>query len=74
MALHSDESVFTCAHCQVKMETSEIDTVIKHFKLHGLTLYKCHSCSFIHNLKHKVERHMADSHLDVALTKVVTIR
>ncbi|XP_066251917.1 uncharacterized protein [Euwallacea similis] len=73
IALHRDEYDFTCSHCKKKIETSDIEAVIKHFKFHGLHLYKCHYCSFLHPLKHKVERHISDGHLD-ATVKVITLR
>ncbi|XP_076256193.1 uncharacterized protein LOC143193736 isoform X1 [Rhynchophorus ferrugineus] len=73
MALHSDDTNFTCAHCKHAISPTDAESVIKHFKLHGLHLYKCQHCRFIHNLKHKVEKHIVDSHLD-ATVKVVTLR
>ncbi|XP_050305539.1 uncharacterized protein LOC126742791 [Anthonomus grandis grandis] len=73
MALHSDETEFTCAHCKVKIEPTDIEHVIKHFKYHGLHLYKCNSCNFVHYLKHKVEGHIANSHLE-SVVKLVTLR
>ncbi|XP_019766776.2 uncharacterized protein LOC125504304 [Dendroctonus ponderosae] len=73
MALHSDDNNFICAHCKIKIEPNDIEHVMKHFKMHGLHLYKCHYCHFVHHLKHKIEKHSQDSHPDVA-AKVDTIR
>ncbi|KAL1501260.1 hypothetical protein ABEB36_006615 [Hypothenemus hampei] len=73
MALHGDERDFTCAHCKVKLANLDIDTVMKHFKLHGLHVYKCAYCNFVHHLKHKIEKHLEDLHTD-KLVRVITIR
>lgn len=45
--------------------------VMKHFKLHELHLYKCGYCRFVHNLKHKVERHVSEQHLDKGMSVIV---
>ncbi|KAJ8956301.1 hypothetical protein NQ318_015037 [Aromia moschata] len=73
IALHDDETSFTCVHCKASLAQTDADGLIKHFKLHGLQLYKCQYCSFAHNLKHKVERHAGDAHLDLPV-KVITVR
>ncbi|KAJ8916522.1 hypothetical protein NQ315_000164 [Exocentrus adspersus] len=73
IALHDGETSFTCVHCKTDLTPTDADSLLKHFKLHALQLYKCHYCSFIHNLKHKVEKHANDSHLDAPL-KVITLR
>ncbi|XP_060534291.1 uncharacterized protein LOC132706779 [Cylas formicarius] len=64
LALHSYETDFTCAHCKRQITPPDADGIIKHFKLHGLSLYKCKYCGFAHNLKHKVEKHATDAHPD----------
>ncbi|CAG9853748.1 unnamed protein product [Phyllotreta striolata] len=72
-ALHDGETSFVCVHCKVPIVPADAEALIKHLKLHGLQLYKCQYCSFHHNLKHKVERHSNDSHIDLP-NKVVTVR
>ncbi|XP_028133091.2 uncharacterized protein LOC114328441 [Diabrotica virgifera virgifera] len=73
IALHSEELKFTCVHCKMKLNHADADNIIKHLKLHGLQLYKCHYCDFVHNLKHKIDRHITEYHNDLAL-KVITLR
>lgn len=73
IALHSSETSFTCVHCKMNLTPTDTDNLIKHLKLHGLQLFKCYYCAFVHNLKHKVEKHVADNHLDLPC-KVITVR
>lgn len=73
IALHDGETSFTCVHCKTNLTPVDADSLLKHFKLHGLQLYKCCYCSFVHNLKHKVEKHINDGHLDLP-SKVITVR
>lgn len=73
IALHDDETSFTCVHCKANLTPTDADSLLKHFKFHGLQLYKCCYCSFVHNLKHKVEKHINDGHLDLP-NKVITVR
>ncbi|XP_072393042.1 uncharacterized protein [Diabrotica undecimpunctata] len=73
IALHSEEVKFTCVHCKMNLNNADADNIIKHLKLHSLQLYKCSYCDFVHNLKHKVERHITEYHDDVAI-KVTTLR
>lgn len=73
IALHDGESSFTCVHCKMDLPPTDADGLIKHFKLHGLQLYKCQYCPFIHNLKHKIEKHISDIHLDLPV-KTITVR
>lgn len=74
LALHADETVYFCKHCNENLcvdTTINVDIVMKHLKLHDLHLYKCAYCKFIHNLKHKVERHISEKHLDKVLQVIV---
>lgn len=73
IALHDGETNFRCAHCKRVLSPTDADSLIKHFKLHGLHLYKCGNCSFLHHLKHKVERHFNETHPNLSL-KLVTVR
>ncbi|KAJ8936842.1 hypothetical protein NQ314_012158 [Rhamnusium bicolor] len=73
IALHDSETSFTCVHCKSDLTPTDADSLIKHFKLHGLQLYKCQYCNVIHYLKHKVEKHVSDVHLDLPV-KVITVR
>ncbi|KAJ8972650.1 hypothetical protein NQ317_008236 [Molorchus minor] len=73
LALHDNETSFTCCHCKLVLTQTDADSLLKHLKLHGLQLHKCQYCSFMHNLKHKVEKHVADNHLDLPV-KVITVR
>ncbi|XP_031332986.1 uncharacterized protein LOC116163261 [Photinus pyralis] len=65
-ALHSDETSYKCIHCNEVLHKAKgvinIDQILKHFRLHDLNLYKCSYCKFLHNLKHKVDRHVLDKH------------
>ncbi|XP_063927306.1 uncharacterized protein LOC135140610 isoform X4 [Zophobas morio] len=70
-ALHVQEPSFTCAHCKLTLKT-DVEVFLKHLKLHDLHLYKCSGCSFVHNLRHKVDKHAADKHEKGANT--ITIR
>lgn len=73
---HSAESNYTCLHCNSKLfedKVINVDLILKHLKLHDNHLYGCALCKFIHNLKHKVERHLADKHPDKTQA-FVTIR
>lgn len=75
-ALHADESSYTCKHCDQSLctdKTVNVDLVMKHLKLHDLHLYKCPSCEFVHNLKHKAERHLAEKHPETT-AQVVVVR
>lgn len=74
MALHADETVYFCKHCNEDLcndKVINIDTIMKHYKLHDLHLYKCAYCKFIHNLKHKVERHVSERHFGKELHVIV---
>lgn len=73
IALHDSETSFICVHCKANLTPTDADSLLKHFKLHGLQLYKCCYCNFVHNLKHKVEKHCNDGHLDLP-SKVITVR
>lgn len=76
MALHADETSYTCKHCDAILsneKTLNVDLAMKHLKLHDLHLYKCAYCMFVHNLRHKVERHLAEKHLDKQLL-VIAVR
>ncbi|XP_056631686.1 uncharacterized protein LOC130441883 isoform X1 [Diorhabda sublineata] len=73
IALHSEESSFICVHCKVKLTAIDADGLIRHLKLHGLQLYKCHYCNYLSNLKHKVEKHCNDVHIDLQV-KTTTVR
>lgn len=76
MALHADETVYTCRHCNEVLPTEKslnVDLAMKHLKLHDLNLYKCSYCRFVNNLRHKVERHMSEKHLDKT-PQVVVVR
>ncbi|XP_023310781.1 uncharacterized protein LOC108911829 [Anoplophora glabripennis] len=73
IALHDSETSFTCVHCKADLTPTDADSLIKHFKFHGLQLYKCQYCSFVHNLKHKIEKHISDGHLDLPI-KIITVR
>lgn len=73
IALHDGDTSFTCVHCKANLIPTDADSLLKHFKLHGLQLHKCCYCSFVHNLKHKVEKHINDGHLDLPV-KVITVR
>lgn len=73
IALHDSETSFTCVHCKTDLAPTDADSLIKHFKFHGLQLHKCHYCSFVHNLKHKIEKHITDTHFDLPV-KVITVR
>lgn len=67
IALHADETSYSCKHCNQILsadKTINIDQLMKHLKMHELHLYKCPYCHFVHNLKHKVERHVSEKHLD----------
>ncbi|GJQ85897.1 hypothetical protein Trydic_g21753 [Trypoxylus dichotomus] len=64
---HSQELNYTCLHCNSNLfdeKMINVDTILKHLKLHDNHLYSCGHCKFIHNLKHKVERHLSDKHAD----------
>lgn len=74
LALHAGETVYVCKHCNQNLCTDKpinIDAVMKHLKLHDLHLYKCAYCKFVHNLKHKVERHISEKHLDKEMQVIV---
>lgn len=74
IALHPDETIYYCKHCNVNLCTDKIiniDVVLKHYKLHDLHLYKCAHCKFVHNLKHKVQRHISERHLDKEMQVIV---
>lgn len=73
IALHSEETSFICVHCKVKLTSIDADGLIRHLNLHSLQLYKCHYCDFLSNLKHKVEKHCSDVHIDSQI-KTITIR
>ncbi|KAG5893935.1 hypothetical protein JTB14_028744 [Gonioctena quinquepunctata] len=73
MALHNDETSFTCAHCKADITPTDVDNIIKHLKLHGLQLFKCSHCDFVHYQKNKVEKHVNDHHADLP-SKVITVR
>lgn len=70
--LHVQEPSFTCVHCQVILKT-DIEAYLKHLKLHDAHLYKCQSCSFMHNLRHKVDKHSVDKHPEVT-NNTITLR
>lgn len=75
-ALHAHETVYYCKHCNENLCNADnkminIDVVMKHLKLHDLHLYKCGYCKFIHNLKHKIERHISEKHLDKEMHVIV---
>ncbi|XP_045468221.1 uncharacterized protein LOC123676387 isoform X2 [Harmonia axyridis] len=73
-ALHMEDLNFVCVHCKRDLSDAvDVDTIIKHLKLHDLHLYKCSYCDYMHNLKHKIERHIGDDHKNKEST-VVTIR
>lgn len=72
-ALHGEVVIFSCPHCKVKQLYDDVDSLLKHMRLHGLLLYKCGYCSFIHHLKHKIEKHTDDTHPGMA-AKVVMLR
>lgn len=62
-ALHMEDLNFVCVHCKKDLSDAvDVDTIIKHLKLHDLHLYKCSSCDYMHNLKHKIERHIGEDH------------
>ncbi|KAK9874348.1 hypothetical protein WA026_002698 [Henosepilachna vigintioctopunctata] len=62
-ALHMEDLNFVCVHCKTDLsDAADVDTILKHLKLHELHLYKCNACKFIHNLRHKVERHIGEKH------------
>lgn len=68
-ALHSNEQEYKCQHCDLSLTSTEklatcLDSVMKHYRLHDSALYKCPYCKFLHNLKHKMERHVCDKHSD----------
>lgn len=75
LALHADESIYYCKHCNQNLcgieKIINIDAVMKHLKLHDLHLYKCGYCKFVHNLKHKIERHISEKHLDKEMQVIV---
>ncbi|XP_044261158.1 uncharacterized protein LOC123009097 isoform X2 [Tribolium madens] len=71
-ALHVEEASFTCAHCKINLKM-DIEGYLKHLKLHDLHLYKCSHCSFVHNLRHKVDKHAGDKHPDKT-TNTITVR
>lgn len=71
-ALHVQESSYKCAHCKAPLKT-EIEGYLKHLKLHDLHLYKCSHCLFVHNLRHKVDKHSNDKHQGQT-TSTITIR
>lgn len=76
MALHADDTVYTCRHCDDVLPTEKclnVDLAMKHLKFHDLHLYKCSCCSFVHNLRHKVERHVSEKHAEKA-AQVVVVR
>lgn len=58
--------MYKCTHCNEKLASEKgpinIDFIIKHVRFHDLNLYKCKYCTFVHNLKHKVDRHVSDKH------------
>ncbi|XP_072393026.1 uncharacterized protein [Diabrotica undecimpunctata] len=70
--LHSQELNFICVHCKINLN-SDANDIINHLNLHGSQLYKCQYCDYVHNLKHKIERHIKDKHADFSL-KVITLR
>nr|XP_008194761.1 PREDICTED: uncharacterized protein LOC103313398 isoform X2 [Tribolium castaneum] len=71
-ALHVQEASYTCAHCKTNLKT-DIEGYLKHLKLHDLHLYKCSNCSFVHNLRHKVDKHAGDKHPEKT-TNTITVR
>jgi hypothetical protein len=71
-ALHVQEPTLTCAHCKRTLKT-DIEGFLKHLKLHDLHLYKCSHCNFVHNLRHKVDKHSADKHPDKG-QNTITVR
>ncbi|CAH1118526.1 unnamed protein product [Phaedon cochleariae] len=73
MALHNDDPAFACFHCKLPIVPSDVDELMRHLKLHGLQLFKCGYCAFVHQLRGKVERHIGDGHLDMPV-KVVVVR
>ncbi|CAH1278601.1 unnamed protein product [Diabrotica balteata] len=70
--LHSQELNFSCVHCKVNLN-SDANDIINHLNLHGSYLYKCQYCDYVHNIEHKIERHIKDKHKDFSL-KVITLR
>lgn len=75
LALHCDENIYYCKHCNkdlcIDKQPINIDIIIKHYKLHDLHLYKCAHCMFVHNLRHRVERHLSERHLDKEMQVIV---
>ncbi|KAL3271101.1 hypothetical protein HHI36_021597 [Cryptolaemus montrouzieri] len=62
-ALHMEDLKFVCVHCKKDLSDAvDVDSILKHLKLHELHLYKCSNCDFMHNLKHKIERHIGEKH------------
>ncbi|CAH1971545.1 unnamed protein product [Acanthoscelides obtectus] len=76
-ALHADEAALKCrcTHCGVDLGAgADADAILRHLKLHGRQLYRCSRCDFVHNQRHKVERHVADVHAGEITAKVVVVR
>ncbi|KRT79400.1 hypothetical protein AMK59_7735 [Oryctes borbonicus] len=74
MTFHSLDLNYTCLHCNSKLfedKVINVDTILKHLKLHDNHLYACGNCKFIHNLKHKVERHLSDKHPEKSSALIV---
>lgn len=75
IALHGDENSYSCKHCNEIFssadKTTNVDQVVEHLALHGLHLYKCPYCRFVHNLKQKVQRHVSEKHLDMPFGIIV---
>lgn len=74
IALHADDTIYHCKHCNIDLcekKPINIDAVMKHYKLHDLHLYKCGHCKFVHNLRHKVERHISEKHLNREMHVIV---
>lgn len=67
-ALHANEQEYKCQHCEIKLCSEKLvtnlDNIMKHYRLHDANLYKCPCCKFLHNLKNKIERHVSDRHPD----------
>lgn len=67
-ALHSHDGSYKCPHCLKELlhdkEDVTVDKIIMHYRLHDLHLYKCSHCPYVHHLKGKIEKHLADKHPD----------
>lgn len=67
-ALHADEQEYKCQHCPLKLCNEKLitnlDNIMKHYRLHDVNLYMCPYCKFLHNVKNKIERHVIDKHPD----------